>query len=110
MRRYLQFRLRTLFVVTTLAALLAWIVPPAVGRYREYCEKQNAAKIPYFPPGLFQSKLKVNKYPSGNAVGQFTIEGGGVADSLPSESEPDELPPIIEALPVWTENLPIGGP
>src|SRR5438093_883753 len=106
MRRYLQFRLRTLFVVTTLAALLAWTVPPTIARYREYCEKQNAAKIPYFPPGSFQSKLKINKYPqSWRSVDHFTREGEGVTDSLPAESEPEKLPAIHGAVPVWTENL-----
>lgn len=33
-RRFLQFRLRTLFILTALAALLVWTVPPAVERYR----------------------------------------------------------------------------
>jgi hypothetical protein len=34
MGRFFQFRLRTLFVVVALAALLAWQLPPAVERYR----------------------------------------------------------------------------
>ena len=42
MRRYLQFRLRTLFILTALAALLAWAVPPVVERYRAYRENLAA--------------------------------------------------------------------
>lgn len=41
MRRFLQFRLRTLFVITALAALAVWQVPSAVERYRREQWVQN---------------------------------------------------------------------
>jgi hypothetical protein len=36
MRRLFQFRLRTLFLLTALAAFLAWLLPPQIEKYREY--------------------------------------------------------------------------
>ena len=45
MGRFFQFRLRTLFVVTTLAAVLAWAILQGVAQYREHQRRVNEAKM-----------------------------------------------------------------
>jgi F0F1-type ATP synthase membrane subunit b/b' len=44
MRRYLQFSLRSLFLLTTLAAVACMVVPPAIERYKERQRRIAAEK------------------------------------------------------------------
>jgi len=44
MRRFLQFRLRTLFVLTSVAAVVCVVGEPAVKTYLEYRERQSKIK------------------------------------------------------------------
>lgn len=45
MHRRFQFSLRTLFVVTALAAFLSWAIPPVLLRYAEYRQRVADEKM-----------------------------------------------------------------